>query len=127
MLYNILTNGEKKRVVAYTDMPSIFLRKFEWDDKDRGILPYLVTLNGEEQTYMYDGKFYQDEVDHEKTREENEKITELVKKREEEGKTDDEIQEEIQNVRNHYVHRVEYIIFVYDEQLDIADFIPFIN
>lgn len=123
MNYNILTSGEKKRIVAYTDNPSIFLRKFEWDDKGREILPYLVTLNGEEQTYMYDGKFYQDEVDHEKTREENEKITELVKKREEEGKTDDEIQEEIQNVRNHYIHRVEYVIFVNKEKLDISNLI----
>lgn len=101
-------------MIVYSTSPNLYIRKFEGDDKGRNILTYLVTLNGEDQAYMYDGKRYQDEADQEKTNEENERINALI-----EAGAGDEVYE----TRVHHVHRVEYIIFVNENTLDISSLI----
>ena len=106
-----ITQWLSKKYIFLKEINYLHVRKTpknEWFDD---VKPYLVNMNNLEQTFMYeDGRYYLDESDHWKQMEEIEKHKAEVLSMEEEGKTEDQIREEMDWKGTQYIIRVEYII-----------------
>lgn len=72
--------------------------------------PFIVRINSSEQNIFYDGKFYIEQTNKEEQLKELESHKEEIKKLQEEGKTEEEIQEYMEWKGTQYVDLVEFVI-----------------
>lgn len=72
--------------------------------------PFIVRINSSEQNIFYDGKFYIEQTNKEEQLKELELHKEEIKKLQEEGKTEEEIQEYMEWKGTQYIDLVEFVI-----------------